>query len=60
MASDPDPLPPDAWLASIARGEADLAAGRVKAIDIEELCQELEAEAAACERQAARRQASPA
>jgi len=43
----------------VARGEADLAAGRVKTINIDALCQEREDEAVECERRAERRQVLP-
>jgi len=36
---------PQAWLDELALSEADLAAGRVEDIDIDELCAELEADA---------------
>jgi hypothetical protein len=51
---------PEGWAAALARGEADLAAGRVQSIDAEALCREIEAEAADMERQHAARHASPA
>jgi len=51
---------PEGWADSIARGEADLAAGRIYAIDTDALCREIEAEADALERRIAARHASPA
>jgi len=51
---------PAAWAAALARGEADLAAGRVHTIDTDALCREIEAEAADIERKIAARHASPA
>jgi hypothetical protein len=51
---------PEGWTASLARGEADLAAGRVYTIDTDALCREIEVEAADMERQIAVRHASPA
>jgi len=50
---------PEGWAESIARGEADLAAGRIFTIDIDALCREIEAEADAIERRIAARHASP-
>jgi hypothetical protein len=55
----PDPLP-EGWTESIARSEADLAAGRATTIDTDALCREIEAEAEAMERRVVARQASPA
>jgi len=51
---------PEAWAESIARGEADLAAGRVHVIDTDALCREIEAEADEMERRIAARHTSPA
>jgi hypothetical protein len=51
---------PEGWADSIARGEADLAAGRIYAIDTDALCREIEAEADELERRIAARHASPA
>jgi len=52
--------PPERWKSALARGEADLAAGRVYTIDMDALCREMEAEADALERKIAARHASPA
>jgi hypothetical protein len=61
MDQAPAPAPlPEGWAESLARGEADLAAGLVHTIDTDALCREIEAEADALERQIAVRHASPA
>jgi hypothetical protein len=61
MDQEPTPAPlPEGWTGSVARGEADLAAGRVYTIDTDALCREIEAEADELERQIAARHASPA
>jgi hypothetical protein len=60
QAPNPPSALPEGWAASIARSEADLAAGRVTLIDTEALCREIEAEAADMERQIAGQPASPA
>lgn len=58
MDQAPAPLP-DGWIESMARSEADLAAGRLRTIDTEALCREIEAEADAMERRIAARRTSP-
>jgi hypothetical protein len=56
---DPNPTTPVAlpagWAATLARGEADLPAGRVNTTDIDALCHEIEAGAADVERKIAAR-----
>jgi len=51
---------PEEWAESIARGEADLVAGRVYVIDTDAQFREIEAEADEMERRIAARHASPA
>ena len=43
--------PPREWVEALERARADVAAGRVVVLDLDRLCQEIEIEAAALERQ---------
>jgi hypothetical protein len=54
----PTLLPHD-WIEAIARGEADLTAGRVIEIDTEALCREIADEAAMVERKIVAGRVSP-
>ncbi len=54
------PNVPAEWAESIARAEADLAAGRIHSLDLESLCQQIESEADELERQNTARHTSPA